>query len=199
MEMPVLIIAAVFLLALSATVLIIISKAKSFLTNVVVPLILTLIMAFIVFFIIDLMYLIGTTKTIWETSFKPPDAINYAGVTLAFLGTFFLGLLVLYKDRKIQGRETKRDDDITIRDTYAFLTPTYVFVFRKSFSNDFLKMERFGKTYPNEEEGILVFQLKMKASREFAIIKDAKITNLSFTFDKKHFYSNDLYKKTLHC
>ena len=177
---------------------------------IILPLSATLLLSFVIFVVINCLYLAGQEDVVFETIFQHSDTLNYSGLVLALLGTVFLGCIALYFNKialyqseialrqndDMHEREKRRDDNEYIRETYAFLTPVVVFAFHESNWGNGLAMKQSPHSEDYSCRQSWGFQFKMKASRDFVIINKARVSEMIFRLGKKSFDSGDVYKKT---
>ena len=148
---------------------------------------------------IDCAYKAGLVQVYWRTNYFADDILIYAGGVLAFMGTLFLGLLALHQNDKMHEREARRDEDITKRETYAYLEPKIVFAFHQTtnLNSALVLKEQIAPNFHNEFVDLgWGFQFKMKSSREMMVIAKAKIFHLQFTVGGRSFCSEASLKTT---
>ncbi|MCL2361037.1 MAG: hypothetical protein FWC73_04380 [Defluviitaleaceae bacterium] len=155
-----------------------------------------LILVIVIPIAIDWAYTLGDSHAFFYTQFYPSDLLAYIGGALAFLATTFLTLLAIHISRKLYKEQVLKEERITKRDTYVYLVPKYVGIIKQSLSTmkTPLSMSESSALGNATNSVGLVFQLRMKASRE-AVVDNVEISQFKFSIeDKGHYVTNTSYK-----
>ncbi|MCL1863616.1 MAG: hypothetical protein FWF78_08625 [Defluviitaleaceae bacterium] len=145
--------------------------------------------------IIDLVYKSGQNQVRWRTTFYSSDVLAYTIGAFSFVATIYLAVLAHYQTEKLHKEQERKDNLLTKRDTFVFLTPRFIHL---SFLGNYpptgkslmMKEHTNNKNLTNIA---LNFQFKMRASRDM-IVNKAKISDFNVKIGNRMFCAENQYR-----